>query len=448
MKWLQIRKRHEDLERELRSDLELEEEEQRDRGLPPDEARYAARRAFGNTALIREQTHESWGSAPFERFLQDLRFGLRQLRRNPGFTFTATIMLALGIGASVAMFAFVDAALFKPLPYLDPAHLVAVFESDRLFDRAPLSYLDYLDWKRMNRSFTSIDIFGGGGGLLSLSSGAVPVDSSRVSDGFFRTLGVAPIMGRDFYAGEDLPGAGNTVILSYAAWQKWYQGRPDAIGQKIILDGTPETVIGVLPASFNFAPSGGTEFWLPFNARGSCDLHRNCHGLQGIARLKDGVTMQVALAEMKGIAAELERQYPDSNRDQGANLEPLSEVIVGDPRPILLTLLTGAALLLAIACVNVASLLLVRSESRRREIAVRGALGASRIRLLVQFLLESMLLVALGGTLGISVAGLAMRVLARLIPKFMISHLPFLIGLGLNTHSSPRPRGTWQLWPQ
>jgi hypothetical protein len=127
MKWLQIRKRNKDLERELRSDLELEEEEQRDRGLPPDEARYAARRAFGNATLIREQTHESWGSAPFERFLQDLRYALRGLRKSPGFTVTATIMLALGIGASVAMFAFVDAALFKPLPYLDPAHLVSVF---------------------------------------------------------------------------------------------------------------------------------------------------------------------------------------------------------------------------------------------------------------------------------------------------------------------------------
>jgi predicted permease len=434
MKWLQIRKRNEDLERELRSDLELEEEEQRDRGLPPDEARYAARRAFGNTTLIREQTRESWGSAPFERLLQDLRFALRQLRRNPGFAFTATIMLALGIGASVAMFAFVDAALFKPLPYLDPGHLVAVFESDKLFDQAPISYLDYLDWKRMNRSFSSIDIFRGGGGLLSLSSGAVPVDSSRVSDGFFRTLGVAPVLGRDFYAGEDLPGAGNTVILSYATWQKWYQGRPDVIGQKINLDGTPETVIGVLPASFNFAPTGGTEFWLPFNAKGSCDLRRNCHQLQGIARLKDGVTVQAALAEMKGIAAQLERQYPDSNRGEGAYVETLAEAIVGEPRPILLTLLTGAALLLAIACVNVASLLLVRSESRRKEITVRGALGASRIRLFVQFLLESMLLVALGGTLGIGVAAFAMSVVARLIPKFMVSHLPFLIGLGLNTH--------------
>jgi macrolide transport system ATP-binding/permease protein len=424
----------EELEEELQFHLDARTRDNLSAGMNALAAQHDARRRFGNATLAKERAHEVNIVVSIETIGRDLRYALRGLRKSPGFTVTATIMLALGIGASVGMFAFVDAALFKPLPYVDPGHLVAVFETDRHFDQAPLSYLDYLDWKRMNRSFASIDIFGGGGGLLSLSSGAVPVDSSRVSDGFFRTLGVAPILGRDFYTGEDLPGAGNTVILSYAAWQKWYHGRPDAIGQKIKLDGTPETVIGVLPASFNFAPSGGTEFWLPFNAKGSCDLRRNCHDLQGIARLKDGVTMQAALAEMKGIAAELERQYPDSNRDQGANIMPLSEVIVGDLRPILLTLLTGAALLLAIACVNVASLLLVRSESRRKEIAVRGALGASRIRLLVQFLLESMLLVALGGTLGIGVAVLAMRVLARLIPKFLISHLPFLIGLGLNTH--------------
>ncbi len=424
----------EELKEELQFHLNARTRDNLSAGMNAVAAQHDARRRFGNATLAKERAHEMNIVVSIEAIGRDLRYALRGLRKSPGFTFTATIMLGLGIGASVAMFAFVDAALFKPLPYLDPAHLVSVFESDKLFDRVPLSYLDYLDWKRMNRSFTSIDIFGGGGGLLSLSTGAVPVDSSRVSDGFFRTLGVAPILGRDFYTGEDLPGASNTVILSYAAWQKWCHGRHDAIGQKIILDGTPETVIGVLPASFNFAPSGGTEFWLPFNAKGSCDLRRNCHGLQGIARLKDGVTMQAALAEMKGIAAKLEHQYPESNRDQGANLVRLSEVIVGDPRPILLTLLTGAALLLAIACVNVASLLLVRSESRRKEIAVRGALGASRTRLLVQFLLESMLLVALGGTLGIGIAALAMRVLARLIPKFLISHLPFLIGLRLNTH--------------
>jgi macrolide transport system ATP-binding/permease protein len=425
--------RHE-FDDEIEGHLQMHIDDLMRSGMPMHEARQVAALQLGGIEQTRQKYRERSTSPPIDNLLQDLRFALRQLRRNPGFTVTATIMLALGIGASVAIFAFVDAALFKPLPYLDPARLVAVFESSRLFDRDNLSYPDYLDWKRMNRSFTSIDIYRGGGGLLSLSTGAVPVDNARVSDGFFRTLGVAPIIGRDFYTGEDLPGAGNTVILSYAAWQKWYRGRPDAIGKKIILDGTPETIIGVLPASFDFAPTGGTEFWLPFHAKGSCDLRRNCHGLQGIARLKDGVTMQAALAEMKGIAANLERQYPDSNRGQGAALDPLSEIIVGDVRPILLTLLTGAALLLAIACVNVASLLLVRSESRRKEIAVRGALGASRIRLLVQFLLESTLLVALGGTLGIVVAALAMRVLARLIPKFMISHLPFLIGPGLNTH--------------
>jgi macrolide transport system ATP-binding/permease protein len=424
----------EELEEELQFHLDARTRDNLTAGMNAEAAQRDARRRFGNATLAKERAHEANTVVSIEMIGRDLRYALRGLRKSPGFTFTATIMLALGMGASVAMFAFVDAALFKPLPYRDPAHLVAVFESSKVFDRDNLSYPDYLDWKSMDRSFTSIDIFRGGGGLLSLSTGAVPVDSARVSDGFFRTLGVAPALGRDFYTGEDLPGASDTVILSYAAWQKWYQGRPDAIGKKIILDGTPETVIGVLPASFGFAPTGSTEFWLPFHATGSCDLRRNCHGLQGIARLRDGVTMQTALAEMKGIAAELERQYPDSNRGQGAALDPLSEIIVGDVRPILLTLLTGAALLLAIACVNVASLLLVRSEGRRKEIAVRGALGASRIRLVVQFLVESTLLVALGGTLGIVVAALAMRVLVRLIPTFMISHLPFLIGLGLSAH--------------
>jgi macrolide transport system ATP-binding/permease protein len=432
---IRLRGHKQDFNDEIEGHLQMHVDDLVRSGMPMHEARRVAALQLGGIEQTRQKYLERSIFPAINHLLLDLRLALRQLRRNPGFTFTATIMLALGIGASVAIFAFVDAALFKPLPYLDPSHLVAVFESSKVFDLDNLSYPDYLDWKRMNRSFTSIDIFSSsGGGLLSLSTGAVPVESLRVSDGFFRTLGVGPILGRDFYAGEDLSGAGNTVILRYAAFQKWYQGRPDAIGQKIILDGTPETVIGVLPASFSFAPSGGTEFWLPFNAKGSCDLRRNCHGLQGIARLKDGVTMQAALAEMKGVAAQLERQYPDSNRGQSAALEPLSEIVVGDVRPILLTLLFGAALLLAIACVNVASLLLVRSESRRKEIAVREALGASRARLLVQFLAESMLLVAIGGTLGIGVAALAIRVLPRLIPKLMISHLPFLVGLGLNTH--------------
>src|SRR6201993_2155120 len=190
MRWWQIRRRDADLERELRSDLELEEEEQREKGLSEDEARYAARRAFGNTTLIRQQTHEVWGWAQFERFWQDLRYAGRQLVKNPGFGATAILVLALGIGASVAIFAFVDAALIKPLPYADPQRLVRVTESERVASLVNISYLDYEDWKRQNTVFSSLDAFTGGNFLLSAPTGAEPLRGERVSAGFFRTLGV------------------------------------------------------------------------------------------------------------------------------------------------------------------------------------------------------------------------------------------------------------------
>src|ERR1700735_2097922 len=198
MKWWQLNKKDADLDRELRADLDLEEEEQRENGLPSEEARYAARRALGNTALIREQTHEAWGAAPCERFLQDLHYALRQFRRNPGFSFTAILVLALGIGVSVAIFGFVDAALLEPLPYANPNRLMSVNESSVESPRWPLSYPDYLDWQRLNKSFSSLDVYSGTGYLLRNPSGAVPVQAERVSGGFLKTLGVHPILGRDF----------------------------------------------------------------------------------------------------------------------------------------------------------------------------------------------------------------------------------------------------------
>ncbi len=255
-----------------------------------------------------------------------------------------------------------------------------------------------------------------------------------MSDGFFRTLGVVPALGRDFYAGEDLPGKPNTVILTYGAWQKRFGGRRDVIGQTILLSEVPNTVVGVLPRDFEFAPRGGAEIWAPLHASGSCEIRRSCHNLDGVARLKDGVSVEAALAEMKVIAHQLERQYPDSNRGEGASVDPFSEVVVGNIRSILLMLLGGAGLLLAIASVNVASLLLVRGESRRQEMAVRSALGGSRGRLFSQFATEGMVLVVAGSLLGLALAHWAMQLLTKLIPQDMKQRMPFLDGLGLNWH--------------
>ena len=370
----------------------------------------------------------------FETIFQDLHFALRQLRRSPGFTLTAILMLALGIGASVAIFGFVDAALIRPLPYYDPTRLVDVTESAKMFPRANLSYQDYVDWKKMNKVFSSLEAYTGTGYLMTTSSGVEPVAAARVSAGFFRILGITPILGRDFYDGEDQPGASDNVIATYQAWQERFGGRKDIIGQTVRLDGKPNTIIGVLPPTFQFAPRGKAEFWATVHTLTQCEKRRGCHNLYGVARLKDGVTVQMALADMTSIAKQLEVQYPGTNRGQGASVLPLSEVIIGEIRPILLVLLGGAALLLAIACVNVSSLLLVRSEARKREIAVRGALGASRGRLTRQFTTEALVLVFGGGLLGFLCAYGAMQVLLGLLSKDMLAYMPYLGGIRLNLH--------------
>ena len=427
-------RREQEFASELEGHLQLHIDENIRSGMTPEAARRDAILKLGGLEPTR-QAYRERGTVPFlETILHDLRFALRQLVKNPGFTLTAILMLTLGIGASVAIFAFVDSALLKPLPYPKPSTLVDVNESAPLFPRSNLSYPDYLDWKRLNQSFSSFDAYTGAGYLLNSTSGIEPVAGERVTDGFFHTLGIEPVLGRDFYSGEDLLSAPHTVILSYATWQKRFAGRKDVAGQTVSLSGIPYTIIGVLPDAFEFAPHNNAEFWTTMHATGSCDLRRSCHGLYGVARLKPGVSVQAALANTSAIAEQLERQYPDSNRGQGAMVQPLSKYIVGDVRPILLVLLGGASLLLLIACVNVASLLLVRSESRKREIAVRGALGAGPARLARQFITEGLLLVSIGTGLGLLVAYGAMHILLNLISKDMMIHMPYLRGLGLNLH--------------
>lgn len=427
--------RDKELTAEIDSHLQLHIDDNLRAGMTPEQARRDAILKLGGVESTKEACRDGSTVPLLDNLLRDSQFAIRQLGKNPGFTFTAILMLALGICASVAIFAFVDAALIKPLPYPNPSRLVHVTESVPLFPRANISYLDYLDWKRLNVVFNSLDVYTATGYLLNTPGGTEPVPAERVSDGFFRTLGITPLLGRDFHAGEDLPGTPNTVIVSYATWQQRFGGRRDIIGQSLTLSGVPYTVIGVLPQTFQFAPRGGAELWTTLHASGTCDLRRSCHNLDGIGRLKDGVSVQAALANMKSIAQQLEKQYPDSNRGQGASVLPLYDVIVGDIRPILLVLLSGAGLLLLIACVNVASLLLVRSESRKREIAVRCSLGASSFRLISQFVTESSVLIAAGSVLGLIFAGWVMRLLARLIPADIMVATPYLQELSLNAHA-------------
>lgn len=365
---------------------------------------------------------------------QDLRYALRQLRKSPGIAVTAILILTVGIGASAAIFDFVDAALIRPLPYEHPDRLVDVAESATMFPRSNLSYLDYLDWTRLNQVFSSLDAYSQNGYLLRVESGSEPVSAVEVSAGFFRTLGVSPILGRDFHKGEDQVTSPQTVMLSYATWQKRFGGRKDVTGETVELSDAPYTIIGVLPESFQFAPQGNAEFWTTIRGEGFCTTHRDCHNLFGIGRLKDGVSVATALANLKAIARQLEAQYPAENKGQGAWVKPLSEAFIVGVRPILLALLGGAGLLLLIACVNVSSLLLVSAESRRREIAVRGALGASRTRLSRQFATEGLALATIGGLLGLAASQSAVKLLTSLISKDMMAGMPYLAGLGLNSH--------------
>ena len=421
-----------DLEEEMRFHREQQARELQADGMTREAAQHAARRQFGNDTRLHEESREVV-SFRAESVVQDSRFALRQLRKNPGFAVTAVLMLTLGIAACVALFAFVDSALIKPLPYKDPSRLVGVYESVQVFPRSNLSWEDYRDWKKMQKVYSAFDAWTGAGFLLNTPSGVQAAMGARVSAGFFSTLGVTPILGRDFRPGEDSPGAPRTALITYATWQNLYGGRSNIVGQSVTLDGTPTTIIGVLPREFHFAPRGRADFWLPIQELNGCEKRRGCHNLYGVARLKDGISVATALADMKSIAAQLEKQYPDTNRGQGAAVVSLTEAIVGDVRPILLVLFCGAALLLLIACVNVSNLLLVRAENRRREMAVRGALGASRGRLVLQFFTESLVLVVGGGVLGVAAAYATMHLLLRLIPTDLLDYMPYLQSMSFNS---------------
>jgi len=431
-------RREAEMAEEIKSHLELHIADNLRAGMTAGQARREALLKLGGVEPLREAYRDRSSVPLLEHLMLDLRFTVRQLLRSPAFAITVTLVLALGMCANVAIFAFVDAALIKPLPYPDPTRLVSVTESGTApgssgqFSRANLSYLDYQDWKRFNTAFQSLDVYSGNGFLFTTPTAAEPARGGRVSGGFFRTLGVKPLLGRDFSAIEEAPGGPRVVLLSYRTWQQRFGGRSEVLGQAVTLSGEVYTVIGVLPADFYFAPLGRAEFWTTIDARSACAIRRSCHNLDGVARLKDGVSIESALANLTAIARQLEQQFPDSNRERGARVIPFAEEVSGNFRPILMVLMGGAVLLLSIALVNVASLVLVRSEGRKREMAVRSALGASLARLWSQFATEGLVLSVAASALGLLLARWAITALRNLVPADMVPGMPFLLGLSFN----------------
>jgi macrolide transport system ATP-binding/permease protein len=424
-----------DLDAQIRDHIDREILDNLQRGMSAEDARNAALRKFGNLVRVKEQARDVWTVVWLDRLLQDLRYGLRGLSKAPGFALTAIFTLSLGMAAALAIFAFVDSALIRPLPYLDPGHLMSVSETSAFGGRQiGYSYPNYLDMARFARSFALIGAYDDDEGFVfSNSSGAQQVHGTAVTSNFFRILGVAPILGRDFDLASDsadFQAMPSTMILSYAAWQSRFAGRQDVVGSTVTLNSEDYTVIGVLPRAFEFAPAGATEFWTSLHALSAdaCFQSRGCTELSPIARLKDGVTPEQAASDVQGIAAQEAQEHPDPDRKRSATVVPFSEVVLGDMRPILLALLCGAGLLLLIAYVNVTSLLLVRSENRRREFAVRSALGAAGARLVQQFVTEGFLLAAASSALGLLLATFARSLLLKLIPAAMLDRMPYLRG--------------------
>src|SRR3954468_18106733 len=323
---------------EMQSHIELEIADRVRSGQDEETARREVLMRFHGVDATKERYREQGGVPAIEHFIQDVRYALRAFRKEPSFALTATVVLTLGFAASLTIFALVDAALIKPLPYRDPNRLMFVTGTVEGIRRANISYLDFVDWKKDSNTFSGFDIYRGNGYLLANDRGSELVRGGQVSAGFFRTLGLSVLQGRDFYDGEDAPQAAPVVMLSYAAWISRYAGKPDVVGKAVKLDGVDRVIIGVLPREFQFALRGGVEIWTPFQPLPTdlCAIRRSCHNLDGVARLKDGVTQHTALADLNLIARRLETVYPESNRGRSANVLPLSEAIVGELRPILL----------------------------------------------------------------------------------------------------------------
>ncbi|MGP8083613.1 MAG: ADOP family duplicated permease [Terracidiphilus sp.] len=398
------------LDDELQFHLERQIAENIAAGMSAEEARFAALRAFGNPALLREQARATWSWTWLELLLRDVRYGVRTLKRTPGFAVIAILVMALGIGANVALFTIVRSVLLKPLPFNDPDRLVRLYEysADDKFPFIDSAPGVFAEWKKQSRSFADLAICGFAGYNLSGSGEQLPenVRAASFSWNLLPTLGVRPALGRNFTADDDRPSANPTVLLSWGLWKRRFGGDPSIINQTILLDTKPYTVIGVMPASFAY-PEAAIQLWTPVYFKEPVDYMKmiDSHDFRVIGRLKPGVTKAQAVAELSLITRRLHDQHLDDPFvSKGANIRPLLDSLVGDVKTPLYVLLAATGCVLLIASLNVANLLVARAAARRKEQAIRAAMGGSRLRLLRQHLMESLLLTAAGGAVGVLLA--------------------------------------------
>jgi putative ABC transport system permease protein len=343
--------------------------------------------------------------------MRDARYALRQLIRTPGFTIVAIFTLALGIGASTAIFSVVNGVLLRPLRYPEPDRLVRVHEVVPTYGRFSVAPATFLDWRQQNGVFEKIAAFNTSSATFTESGIPERITGGLVSWDLFDLLKVQPALGRTFRAEEDAPGKDSVIVLSHGTWQRRFGSDPNVLGRSVTFSGIPVTIVGVMPADFSFIRDA--EYWRPL-ALNQAKAPRGAHFLGAIARLKPGVSVEQAGVEMKAISERLGRQYPDSSANESAEVVLLHEQIVGDIRQALLTLLAAVGVVILIACANVANLLLVRASVREREIAIRSALGAGRRRLVLQMLSESLVLALAAGVLGLLLAYAAIRPLQNL----------------------------------
>jgi putative ABC transport system permease protein len=366
------------------------------------------------------------------QLIQDLRYGIRTLLKRPGFALVAVATLALGMGSSTVIFTVVDAALLRGLPYREPNRLVHLWERTpkQDFNKREMSYPDYQDYQQ-NTVFEGLAAYTGGGALLTGLGEPERIAAPRASANFFSVLGVDPILGRTFQSGEDAPNGPKVAVLTYSYWQRKFGGDQGVVGRGITINGESFTIIGVLPATFQFALRN-SDLWIPYQPTQNQLTRRYMHSSNLIARLKPGVTPEQAQSEMNVIAGRIEQQFNDSHAGTGARVVPLQEEIVGTVRPILFVLLAAVAFVLLIACANVASLLLTRSLARQKEVALRAALGASRWRVVRQLLTEALLLSLAGGAAGLFIAYWGVPALVATLPQNQLNALPFLKSLQIN----------------